>query len=58
MGPAPAPTPRIRGKHRFQIQIQGPEGDKLRAAVREVQGQVQTPAGVEWIVDVDPLSMM
>jgi primosomal protein N' (replication factor Y) len=58
LGPAPAPTPRIRGKHRFQIQIQGPEGDKLRAAVREVQGQVQTPAGVEWIVDVDPLSMM
>jgi len=58
LGPAPAPTPRIRGKFRFQIQIQGPHGDKLRAAVREVQGQIQTPSEVEWIVDVDPLSML
>ena len=58
LGPAPAPTPRIRGKYRFQIQIQGPDGDKLRAAVVEVQSQVQAPAEVEWIVDVDPVNMM
>ena len=58
LGPAPAPTPRIRGKYRFQIQIQGPDGDALRAAVREAQNQVQTPADVEWIADVDPINMM
>ena len=58
LGPAPAPTPRIRGKYRFQIQIQGPDGEKLRAAVREAESQVQTPADVEWIVDVDPINMM
>ncbi len=58
LGPAPAPTPRIRGKYRFQIQIQGPDGDKLRAAVREAEGGIQTPAGVEWIVDVDPINML
>ena len=58
LGPAPAPTPRIRGKYRFQIQIQGPDGDKLRAAVREAEKQVQAPAEVEWIADVDPINMM
>jgi primosomal protein N' (replication factor Y) len=58
LGPAPAPTPRIRGKYRFQIQIQGPDGDKLRAAVREAESQVQAPAGVEWIADVDPINML
>jgi primosomal protein N' (replication factor Y) len=58
LGPAPAPTPRIRGKYRFQIQIQGPDGDKLRAAVVEAQSQVQAPAEVEWIIDVDPVNML
>ena len=58
LGPAPRPTPRIRGKYRFQIQIQGPDGDKLRAAVREAESQVQTPAEVEWIADVDPINML
>jgi len=58
LGPAPAPTPRIRGKYRFQIQIQGPDGDMLRAAVREAEIQIQAPAGVEWIADVDPLNML
>ncbi len=58
LGPAPAPTPRIRGKYRFQIQIQGPDGDKLRDAVRQAESQVQTPAEVEWIADVDPINML
>jgi primosomal protein N' (replication factor Y) (superfamily II helicase) len=58
LGPAPAPTPRIRGKYRFQIQIQGPDGDALRAAVREAEGQLPTPNGIEWIADVDPIHMM
>ncbi len=34
LGPAPAPNPRIRGKYRFQVQLQGPDGEQLRAAVR------------------------
>jgi primosomal protein N' (replication factor Y) len=58
LGPAPAPTPRIRGKYRFQIQIQGPDGDKLRAAVRQAESEVQAPAEVEWIADVDPINML
>jgi primosomal protein N' (replication factor Y) len=58
LGPAPAPNPRIRGKYRFQIQLQGADGERLRAAVRQVQTALPTPTGVEWIADVDPLSML
>jgi primosomal protein N' len=57
LGPAPAPNPRIRGKYRFQIQLQGPDGDTLRTAVRSAEG-IPAPNGVEWIADVDPLSML
>ena len=58
LGPAPAPNPRIRGKYRFQIQLQGQAGDELREAVRQAETALPTPAGVEWIADVDPLSML
>jgi primosomal protein N' (replication factor Y) len=58
LGPAPAPNPRIRGKYRFQIQLQGPDGDQLRAAVRQAEATMSPPSGVEWIADVDPLSML
>jgi primosomal protein N' (replication factor Y) len=58
LGPAPAPNPRIRGKYRFQIQLQGPDADELRAAVRQAAATLPPPAGVEWIADVDPLSML
>jgi primosomal protein N' (replication factor Y) (superfamily II helicase) len=58
LGPAPAPNPRIRGKYRFQVQLQGPEGESLRAAVRAAEAALPAPNGVEWIADVDPLSML
>ncbi|MGW8256326.1 MAG: replication restart helicase PriA, partial [Thermoguttaceae bacterium] len=58
LGPAPAPFARLRGMYRFQIQLQGADGDKLRAAVRKATGQLKTPEGVQWIADVDPVDMM
>jgi primosomal protein N' (replication factor Y) len=58
LGPAPAPNPRIRGKYRFQIQLQGPNCDQLRAAVRQAEATLLLPNGIEWIADVDPLSML
>ena len=58
LGPAPAPFARLRGKFRFQIQIQGPDGEKLRAAVRIAEREVSMPEGVQWIADVDPLEML
>jgi primosomal protein N' (replication factor Y) len=58
LGPAPAPFARLRGLYRFQIQIQGLEGDKLRASVRRATADSQPPENVQWIADVDPLDMM
>jgi primosomal protein N' (replication factor Y) len=58
LGPAPAPFARLRGMYRFQIQVQGPDGDKLRNAVRQATSELKEPEGLQWIVDVDPLDMM
>jgi primosomal protein N' (replication factor Y) len=58
LGPAPAPFARLRGKHRFQIQVQGPDGDALRSAVRRATADLRPPEGIQWIVDVDPMDML
>jgi primosomal protein N' (replication factor Y) len=58
LGPAPAPFARLKGRYRFQIQVQGPDGEKLRAAVRQSTAEAQAPEEVQWIVDVDPLDML
>jgi len=58
LGPAPAPLARLRGKYRFQIQLHGPEGEKLGQVVRRLLDQVPTPENVEWIADVDPVNML
>ena len=58
LGPAPAPFSKLRGLYRFQIQLQGPDGDKLRQAIREVTAALKPPEHVQWIVDIDPLDML
>jgi primosomal protein N' (replication factor Y) len=58
LGPAPAPFAKLRGKYRFQIQVQGPDGDALRAATRQATADLHPPEGVQWIVDVDPMDML
>ncbi len=58
LGPAPAPFARLRGKYRFQVQVQGADGERLRSAVRAATADLQPPEEVEWIVDVDPLDML
>jgi primosomal protein N' (replication factor Y) len=58
LGPAPAPVSKLRGLYRFQIQIQGPDGDQLRAAVRLATADLKPPEHVQWIVDIDPLDML
>ena len=58
LGPAPAPFSKLRGKYRFQIQLQAPDADKLRAAVRVVAPRLKPPDDIQWIVDVDPLEML
>jgi primosomal protein N' (replication factor Y) (superfamily II helicase) len=58
LGPAPCPFARLKGKYRFQIQVQGPDGEQLRAAVRQATTQLEPPDDVQWIVDVDPVDML
>ena len=58
LGPAPAPVSKLRGLYRFQIQIQGPDGDQLRAAIRLATADLKPPEHVQWIVDIDPLDML
>jgi primosomal protein N' (replication factor Y) len=58
LGPAPCPFARLKGMYRFQIQSQSPDGDQLRAAVRQATADLQPPDKVQWIVDVDPVDML
>ncbi len=58
LGPAPCPFARLKGRYRFQIQAQSPEGEPLRAAVRQATTDLQPPDDVQWIVDVDPVEML
>lgn len=58
LGPAPCPFARLRGCYRFQIQIQGPDGDPLRASVAQATANLEAPDDVQWIVDVDPVEML
>jgi len=58
LGPAPAPFAKLRGRYRFQIQLQGPNADLLRAVTRAATAGLTPPDEVQWIVDVDPLEML
>ncbi len=59
MGPAPAPFARLRGFFRFHIFVYGSPDDLLRERIRQIiSARKKAPAGIEWIIDVDPLDML
>jgi len=58
LGPATAPIARLRGEHRFHLQMQGPDGEALRQAVRRAADGLEVPEGILWSADVDPLEML
>jgi primosomal protein N' (replication factor Y) len=58
LGPAPAPFAKLRGMYRFQIHLQGPDGDALRRAVAAATAGLKPPEGLQWIADVDPIDML
>ena len=58
LGPAPAPIAKLRGNYRFQIQIQGPDGDRLAPPSARPPPSSKPPDDVQWIVDVDPVDML
>ena len=58
LGPAPAPIAKLRGQFRYHLQLHGPELAPLRHAAAEAKARDNAPEGIEWIIDVDPLSML
>jgi primosomal protein N' (replication factor Y) len=58
LGPATAPIAKLRGNYRFQIQLQSAGIDLVRGVVQAATGDLKSPDGVAWTVDVDPLDMM
>jgi primosomal protein N' (replication factor Y) len=58
LGPAPAPMAKLRGQFRYHLQMHGLDAARLREAAALVRSRLTAPQGVEWIVDVDPLSML
>jgi primosomal protein N' (replication factor Y) (superfamily II helicase) len=58
LGPAPCPFARLKGEYRFHIQLQGVDGERVRAAVATATANLEAPPAVRWIVDVDPVEML
>jgi primosomal protein N' (replication factor Y) len=58
LGPSTAPIAKLRSEYRHQIHLHSVDGDLLRCVVRTATQDLKAPAGVHWIVDVDPMDMM
>jgi primosomal protein N' (replication factor Y) len=58
LGPAPAPIARLRERFRYHLQIHGSDRAALAAIVRAASDGFESAGDVQWIVDVDPVSML
>jgi primosomal protein N' (replication factor Y) len=58
LGPAEAAVFRLKGHYRYHFQLQSPSPGSLHKLLRAVLPTLQTPAGVEFALDVDPFNML
>jgi len=58
LGPAPAPIAKLRGKYRFHLLLIDSDRDRLRRVFRQATADVPAVSGVQWVVDVDPWSLL
>ncbi len=58
LGPAPAPIYKLRDFFRFHIQIHFPDRSRLQDVLRRAQEEFKTPDDVQWVIDMDPISML
>jgi primosomal protein N' (replication factor Y) len=60
LGPAPCPLAKLRGKYRFHLMLQVPfeSSAAARTAIRATLQEMPEPAGVQSLVDVDPVDML
>jgi primosomal protein N' (replication factor Y) len=58
LGPAPAPVFRLRSLFRYHLQMSAVDLEPIREVWTEVMADFDPGADVEFVIDVDPLSMM
>ncbi len=58
LGPAPAPITRIRDKYRFHALLISDQPGQLQDELRQLVQQERNPPGIQWVVDVDPMSLL
>jgi primosomal protein N' (replication factor Y) len=58
LGPAAAPIAKIRDLFRFHFQIQCPDQEVLRSAIKTGLALQKIPEGVQCLVDIDPQDML
>ena len=58
LGPAPAPIAKLRDRYRIHILLMGTAGELLRKVVGQVYAETKPVEGIQWVVDVDPLSLL
>ncbi|MGC1274308.1 MAG: primosomal protein N' [Planctomycetaceae bacterium] len=57
LGPAPAPIAKLKGQYRFHFQLSAETLEPIRELWRIVEKDLPAAAGVEYVVDVDPVNM-
>ncbi len=57
LGPAPAPIAKLKGQYRYHFQLSAEGLDPIRELWRIVESDLPAAAGVEYVVDVDPVNM-
>lgn len=57
LGPAPAPLARVKDQYRYHLQMASESSDAIRAVWRSAAEQFPRNDTIEFVIDVDPLSM-
>jgi primosomal protein N' (replication factor Y) len=58
LGPAPAPIEKLRGKFRFHLLIQTEDYSQLQPILHQLRQTTKPNNDVDWVIDVDPISML
>jgi primosomal protein N' (replication factor Y) len=57
LGPAPAPVARLKGNFRFHFQLSAVAVESIQVLWRSVSDSLKPASGVEFTVDMDPISL-
>jgi primosomal protein N' (replication factor Y) len=57
LGPAPAPIEKLKSKYRFHLQLAAEEIEPIQTLWHSVADALPRPKNVEYVIDVEPISM-